>query len=71
LSRSDFAALFLDVDKDAINQTFAVFDSKSNSRVDSCEILATLILAAAQLSQETKLRGGFLSAFILPTALTH
>ncbi|KAG6614692.1 uncharacterized protein IUM83_04193 [Phytophthora cinnamomi] len=50
----ELKALVPSVAKDTIVQAFAVFDLKNRRAVDSCELFASLILVAPQLSRDAK-----------------
>ncbi|KAE8915857.1 hypothetical protein PF005_g27273 [Phytophthora fragariae] len=52
-------ALFPTLARDTIENAFAVFDLKNCSAVDSCELFASLILVAPQLSQDAKQKAIF------------
>lgn len=49
--------LFPNLPTEIVEQTFAVFDVKNNGVVDSCELLASLVLVAPHFSREIKQKG--------------
>ncbi|KAG7389515.1 hypothetical protein PHYPSEUDO_010160 [Phytophthora pseudosyringae] len=59
LKANEFNALFPDIPRDTVEQVFAVFDPRNSGMVDSCELLASIVLAAPQLSRDTKQRAIF------------
>ncbi|KAG6961813.1 hypothetical protein JG687_00007492 [Phytophthora cactorum] len=57
LDANKLKALVPGVPTDKVEQVFALFDPQNSGEVDSCELLATLVLAAPQLSLDTKQKG--------------
>ncbi|KAL3669014.1 hypothetical protein V7S43_006300 [Phytophthora oleae] len=52
-------ALFPNISMETVEQAFAVFDPKNSGMVDSCELLASLVLVAPHLSREIKQKAIF------------
>ncbi|KAG3107144.1 hypothetical protein PI125_g13002 [Phytophthora idaei] len=59
LDANKLKALVPGVPTNKVEQVFALFDPQNSGEVDSCELLATLVLAAPQLSLDTKQKAIF------------
>ncbi|GMF64480.1 unnamed protein product [Phytophthora lilii] len=57
LDANKLSALFPSIAQNSVEKGFAILDPDNGGVVDSCELCATLILLAPQLSRETKQKG--------------